>query len=78
MSDPNWDVFISHASEDKSSVARPLADILRRAGLRVWIDAHEREEKGSGVFFGLQRGRVIATEGFQKQIEVKVGGRLVR
>jgi len=41
MSDPNWDVFISHASEDKSSIAKPLADILRRAGLRVWIDAHE-------------------------------------
>lgn len=33
-----WDVFISHASEDKETVARPLADLLRRAGLRVWID----------------------------------------
>jgi hypothetical protein len=33
-----WDVFISHASEDKASVARPLAAALERAGLRVWID----------------------------------------
>ena len=38
---PDWDVFISHASEDAVSIARPLADMLRRAGLRVWIDAHE-------------------------------------
>jgi hypothetical protein len=33
-----WDVFISHASEDHETVARPLAERLRAAGLRVWID----------------------------------------
>ncbi len=33
-----WDVFISHASEDKASVARPLAATLEAAGLRVWTD----------------------------------------
>jgi hypothetical protein len=33
-----WDVFISHASEDKASVARPLALALQQAGLRVWFD----------------------------------------
>jgi hypothetical protein len=33
-----WDVFISHASEDKDSVARPLAGALRSFGLRVWYD----------------------------------------
>jgi len=32
-----WDVFISHASEDKE-VARPLADALTNAGLQVWYD----------------------------------------
>jgi hypothetical protein len=36
-----WDVFISHASEDKDIVARPLADALQRAGARVWFDKHE-------------------------------------
>ena len=36
-----WDVFISHASEDKSFVARPLANKLSEAGLRVWIDEAE-------------------------------------
>lgn len=33
-----WDIFISHASEDKSSVARPLARLLTDRGLRVWFD----------------------------------------
>jgi hypothetical protein len=33
-----WDVFISHASEDKETVARPLAQCLERSGLRVWYD----------------------------------------
>jgi hypothetical protein len=35
-----WDVFISHASEDKED-ARPLAVALRRAGVRVWLDEQE-------------------------------------
>jgi hypothetical protein len=35
---PIWDVFISHASEDKIAIARPLADALRTKGLRVWYD----------------------------------------
>ncbi len=34
-----WDVFISHASEDKDSVARPLSSALESIGLRVWFDA---------------------------------------
>ena len=33
-----WDVFISHASEDKSTVARPLRDALTRMGITVWLD----------------------------------------
>lgn len=33
-----WDVFISHASEDKEEIARPLAEALQRAGLKVWYD----------------------------------------
>jgi TIR domain len=36
-----WDVFISHASEDKAAVARPLADILAASGIRVWLDEAE-------------------------------------
>jgi len=33
-----WDVFISHASEDKKSVAVPLYNSLKNKGLKVWID----------------------------------------
>lgn len=33
-----WDVFISHASEDKDAVARPLRDALTRMGITVWLD----------------------------------------
>ncbi|WP_448983009.1 DUF1883 domain-containing protein [Olsenella uli] len=36
-----YDVFISHASEDKDAVARPLANALREAGLNVWYDEFE-------------------------------------
>lgn len=36
-----YDVFISHASEDKNEVARPLAEALRNNGLSVWYDEFE-------------------------------------
>ena len=36
-----FDVFISHASEDKDEVVRPLATVLRSEGLSVWFDEFE-------------------------------------
>ena len=36
-----FDVFISHASEDKDEVVRPLANALREGGLSVWYDEFE-------------------------------------
>ena len=36
-----FDVFISHTSEDKDAVARPLATALQGAGLSVWYDEFE-------------------------------------
>lgn len=36
-----YDVFISHASEDKDSVVRPLAHALSDGGLKVWYDEFE-------------------------------------
>jgi hypothetical protein len=35
------DLFICHASEDKESVARPLAEVLISRGLKVWLDELE-------------------------------------
>jgi Domain of unknown function (DUF1883)/TIR domain len=36
-----YDVFISHATEDKEEVVRPLAHALREKGLDVWYDEFE-------------------------------------
>lgn len=36
----SWDLFISHASEDKAEVARPLADLLQARGYKVWYDEY--------------------------------------
>ncbi|WP_459874019.1 TIR domain-containing protein, partial [Endothiovibrio diazotrophicus] len=33
-----YDVFISHASEDKEDFVRPLATELQRLGITVWLD----------------------------------------
>lgn len=33
-----YDVFISHASEDKDTFVRPLADALRKENIEVWYD----------------------------------------
>lgn len=33
-----WDVFISHATEDKDGFVRPLAKALEASGLLVWYD----------------------------------------
>jgi hypothetical protein len=36
-----YDVFISHASEDKEAIVRPLANALKNEGLNVWYDEFE-------------------------------------
>lgn len=38
VEDASWDVFICHASEDKQSFVRELAEALQANGLRVWYD----------------------------------------
>lgn len=37
----DFDVFISHASEDKDAIVRPLALALDAGGLKVWYDEFE-------------------------------------
>lgn len=36
-----YDVFISHATEDKDEIVRPLAEALRDKDLKVWYDEFE-------------------------------------
>jgi uridine kinase len=50
-----YDVFISHASEDKESVAIPLKEKLEELGIRVWID-NENLMLGDSLREGIEKG----------------------
>lgn len=50
-----YDLFISHASEDKDAVARPLAEALTALGFAVWFD-EERLEVGSSLRASIDAG----------------------
>lgn len=64
------DVFISHATEDKADIARPLAEALRRRGISVWYDDFELRLGDSlrqRIDAGIARSRfglVILSEAF--------------
>ena len=55
MGSMDYHAFLSHASEDKESVARPLADALGLLGLRVWLDELELTV-GDSLRQGIDRG----------------------
>jgi hypothetical protein len=65
-----WDLFISHATEDKQDAAIPLFEALERAGMTVWFDTYElqigdsiREKIDSGLG-ACQYGVVILSPNF--------------
>jgi len=66
----SYDVFISHASEDKDRFVRPLAEALRNRGVTVWYDEWELEVGDSlveKINDGLSRARygvVVLSPGF--------------
>ena len=68
-----YDVFISHASEDKDAVVRPLANALKAAGLDVWYDEFELKIGDSlrrKIDAGLARSRfgiVVLSKDFLKK-----------
>jgi hypothetical protein len=51
------DVFISHASEDKEGLARPLAEGLLAAGVSVWYDEY-CIRLGDDILFKIEEGLV--------------------
>lgn len=73
-SDPASDVFLSHASEDKDEIARPLKDSLEARGVSVWFDELKiklgqsiRQEIESGIAscrFGVV---IVSPDFFKKQ-----------
>jgi hypothetical protein len=50
-----WDVFISHAFEDKDSFVRPLAEALRQLGVSVWYDEFSLQV-GDSLSRGIDHG----------------------
>lgn len=60
--DPIKDLFISHASEDKASLVRPLANLLRRLGCSVWYDEFELRP-GDSLTESIDRGIVTSSFG---------------
>lgn len=56
-----WDVFISHASEDKPYV-EPLVAALENAGIRVWFDKNKLEW-GDDLRASIDRGLIACRYG---------------
>ena len=74
IEDAEWDVFISHAGEDKETVARPLATALSQRGLRVWYDEFALRLGDSlrrSIDHGLSRSRygvvILSPSFFEKE-----------
>ena len=53
--DKKYDIFISHASEDKGAIVRPLATILERLSVRVWYDEFSLQ-LGDSLTASIDRG----------------------
>jgi hypothetical protein len=60
--DFDGDVFLSHATEDKDDIARPLATALTDRGLRVWYDEFVLE-MGDSLRESIDRGLAISEFG---------------
>jgi len=57
-----WDVFISHASEDKNSFVRPLAKALQNLGVSVWYDEFSLR-LGDSLSRSIDRGLALSRFG---------------
>ncbi|NLV09865.1 TIR domain-containing protein [Halomicrobium mukohataei] len=70
LTDSEYDVFISHASEDKPDIARPLAEKLQELGATVWLDEFELEigdDLRESIDDGLKKSRygiVVLSDSF--------------
>lgn len=58
----SFDVFISHAPEDKETIVRPFADALAREGLEVWYDGLELK-LGDSFRHKIDQGRAASRVG---------------
>jgi len=71
--EPEYDLFISHASEDKEDFVRPLAETLQELGVKVWYDEFSLKVGDSlrrKIDSGLKNSRygtVVLSEAFIKK-----------
>jgi hypothetical protein len=74
-----WDVFISHASEDKDTFIRPLAIALKSLGISVWYDEFSLE-LGDSISRSIDKGLSESAYGLvvisPPFVRVKLGVRL--
>lgn len=61
LTEPEWDLFIAHASEDKEEFVRPLAGRLEELGVRVWFDEFQLKP-GDSLVGTIDRG--LSTSAF--------------
>ena len=60
--DYQYDVFIAHASEDKDTIARPLAKLLQALGLKVWFDEFSLQA-GDSLSRSIDKGLALSRFG---------------
>lgn len=60
--DIGYDAFISHASEDKALLVRPLARALEKMGFRIWYDEFELKV-GDSLRHSIDKGLVNSRYG---------------
>jgi len=73
IGEEQWDIFISHAYEDKEAIARPLAEGLRQKQLKIWFDEFTLKLGDSlrrSIDYGLKKSRygvVVISPNFLKK-----------
>lgn len=73
---PEYDVFISHVSEDKDKIVRPLATALKERNISVWYDEFEMKI-GDSLRRKIDKGSQIAglVLSFYQKISSEKAGR---
>ena len=56
------DLFISHASEDKEELVRPLANKLKEFGVNIWYDEFSIQS-GDSISASIDRGLIECNYG---------------
>jgi len=73
MKKKKWDVFISHASEDKVEIADKIAELLEYFGIKVWYDKNVLsvgDNISKSIDIGLTNSRygiIIVSDNFLKK-----------